>query len=182
VMEIGGVAGSTISNYINALGSIAKGDMRAARLVAMPVALQNLEKGIEMGVTGVFKDIGGRKITDVDGWDALSKSIGLQPRKVAEDSSDNRIAQIDIGTQRWKQQSVNAEWARAIVNNDQDKLKEVRKEIADWNMNNPTARIQPNMAAIQEQVKKMRMTRDERTVKAAPKSIRADVRESVEGV
>jgi hypothetical protein len=179
-MEIGGVAGSLVFNYINAIQAAAGGDYKKALGSVAPVAVANAYKGAEMMATGVYKDTSGKKVMDVSNTDGALKFIGIQPAIVADDSQANRIAQQDIGTQRWKQQAVSSEYAKALVDGDQDTLASVRKEIKEWNENNPrAAHIQLSMSSIQSQVKALRSTRDQRTVKNAPKGMRGDIQETV---
>ena len=142
-----------------------------------PVAVRNAAKGAEMYLTGQYRDEAGRRVADVDAADAAAKSLGFQPREIARESRDSRMAQSVVSQTRAAESEIVRLWAQGIVDGEPDKVAEARARLDAWNAANPNARIVINRMQIARQARDMRATREERLIRAAPKELRGAVQE-----
>lgn len=179
IAEVFGVAGGMAMSTMDTAEALALGDVRRAGLSILPGAVRNLMQAGEMASTGEYRDQRGRKVQDVTTGDVVAKAIGFQPAEIAAGNRRMREVQADIDIVKAKQEEINGKYARAIVDNDQAELTDVRAEIADWNKKNPDLPIRLNMSAIRQRVKQARLTKEARFIKSAPKQIRSQVRESL---
>jgi hypothetical protein len=141
----------------------------------LPVAMRNAAKAAEMGRTGQYRDELGRKVADVDGVDTAFKAVGFQPRQIARESRDSRMAQSVVSQTRAAESEIVRLWAQGIVDSEPDKVAEARAQLEAWNERNPDARIAINRMQIARMARDMRATREDRLVRAAPKELRGRV-------
>ena len=121
----------------------------------------------------------GKKIADVTTAEAVLKMAGLQPASVARESSKMSVVKQDIDLQRKVESDIADRWARGIVDGRPEEIRAAMLEMQQWNRDNPELRIRIGMDQIRRRVKEMRMPREQRFVKAAPKEIRNEVREAL---
>jgi hypothetical protein len=81
-----------------------------------------------------------------------------------------------------KEAEIADKWAKAMFENDQDGIKKAKEELAEWNSENPYTKIKINMAQIVKRVRAMKMTKEQRLLKSAPKEIRATARKELESI
>lgn len=179
IAEVFGVAGGMAMSTMDTAEALALGDVRRAGLSILPGAIRNFYQASEMAATGEYRDQRGRKVQDVTTGDVIAKAIGFQPAEIAAANRRMREVQADIDIVKTKQEEINGKYARALVDNDQNELTDVRAELADWNKKNPDLPIRLNMSAIRQRVKQARLTKEARFIKSAPKQIRSQVRESL---
>jgi hypothetical protein len=181
VVELLGPAGQFIPVDGTALGRmmerLSKGDLFGASKAGAPVALRNFMSGYEMLTTGSAKDIKGNKTVDVSTSDAISKIIGLNPSKVADESRIIRDNMADIAIQKTKESEIVEKWAHGIFEKDSQKVRDAQQEMRDWNQRNPDLRVVIHPPQIQSAVKRMRETRQERFIKTVPREIRQQVKQ-----
>ena len=163
------------SEVLEALGPAGGVVRDALRGEMLPVAMRNAAKAAEMGRTGEYRDELGRKVADVDGVDTAAKALGFQPRQIARESRNSRMAQSVVAQTRAAESEIVRLWAQGIVDSEPDKIAEARARMADWNERNPDARIAVNRMQIARMARDMRASRDERLVRAAPKELRGRV-------
>jgi hypothetical protein len=144
-----------------------------------PVAMRNAAKALEMNRTGEYRDKLGRKVADVDGADAVAKGFGFQPREIARESRDSRMAQSVVAQTRAAESEIVRLWAQGIVDGEPDKVTQAREQLAAWNERNPDARIAINRVQIARMARDMRATREDRVIRAAPKELRGRVAEEL---
>jgi hypothetical protein len=142
-----------------------------------PVAIKNLSKGLDMYQTGVYKDTKGRKVMDVDGFDALMKGIGFQPAEIAQESRKIQMATQNIHLAKTIESEIADKMAQSIVEQDAEKRVKAREALRDWNETNPEARIRIESSQIARRVKELKSTREERFLKRTPKEMRSQVAE-----
>ena len=175
VAEIAGPAGDVIKRTFQAGGKLLTGDVKEALGLLSPIAMQNVIKANDMATTGMYRDQSGKKILDVDGYDAAMKSIGFQPADVARVQEASRTAAQMIGLNRMRETEIADRWARAIFEKKPEDIAAARDSLRDWNVDNPQSpiRIVPNQ--IKTRVEAMTLDRATRLQKTAPKEIRAQV-------
>jgi len=158
---------------------LSKGDLFGAVQAGAPVAVQNVLKGAVMLDKGYATDSSGKKITDVTATESVLKMVGLQPASVARESSKMQVLRQDVDIHRRTESEIADKWARGIVDKDPEEVQAARRQLADWNRDNPELRIQIQMSQIARRAKEMRTPRDARFIKAAPREIRGVVREGM---
>lgn len=181
VLEFVGPAGAIVKSGMDAFSAVQQGRIGAAAAMAMPVAAQNFSKALDMVQTGEYRDRQGRKVTEVDGYDAAIKAIGFQPAKVAKDSRAVFETKQSIDMARNVESSLADRWARGIIEQDPAAVREARADLADWNAKNPESRIVITPRQIAQRVKEARMSRAQRFVKTAPRELRPMAMESLTG-
>ena len=142
-----------------------------------PTAIRNLDKAFDMYQTGMYRDEKGRRVVDVDGYDALMKAIGFQPAEVARASRSAQLAQQQIALARATQSEIASKWAQGIFEGKPDKTVEAARALAEWNAKNPNWPIAIKPAQISQRVREMMIERDDRIVKHSPKQMRGQVAE-----
>lgn len=180
LLEFAGAAGALASNALDGGKRLLGGDVGGAVMSAMPMAVQNMAKGVQMAMTGEYRNAKGAKVMDVDATDAAMKFIGFQPAEVARESG--RVSESLRSTQLAKnvESEIAGQWAQAMVDGDADGVAKARRSLADWNEANPSAPIKITRTQVLARVKALKSSRADRTVKAAPKEMRATVRESLQ--
>ena len=179
LVEIIGPAGDLIQRAATGARKALTGDIAGAALEVSPTAVRNLAKGVDMADSGVYKDSKGRKVIDVTLGEAVAKAIGFQPKSVAETQEATATEQNLIGQNRAMKERLTADMAQAVYDKDGEKQGEIRERMRNWNRRNPESPLTIDMLAVRRRVIKMRQTKAERVAAAAPKSIRANVRQSL---
>lgn len=179
-MEIAGPAGTMVSNWLTAGGQIAQGDVLKAAKTVAPVAAQNLVKAADMFTMGQYRDEKGRKVIDVDAWEAIAKGIGFQPSSVKRVQEATSTQQNLIGQNKIREAEIADKWAAGRIENNFRKIAEARKELADWNKDNPESPIKIDGTQITKRVKEASKPKAERIAATAPKEIRGNVKKELE--
>lgn len=179
LLEVAGPAGSLAKQYLEGAAGLLRGEPADAAKLVVPIAVQNVLKGAEMAATGEARDQLGRKVMDVDAMDATVKAIGFNPSSIARESQ--KISMVRRSEQLAKnvEGEIAAEWARAIVDKDQDGIAEARRKLAEWNEDNPENRIRITMAQLIERTKKLRQTREQRFITTVSPERRQAVAEAI---
>lgn len=179
MLEIIGPAGDLIQRAATGARKALTGDIAGAALEVSPTAVRNLAKGVDMADSGIYKDSKGRKVIDVTLGEAVAKAVGFQPKSVAETQEATATEQNLIGQNRAMKERLTADMAQAVYDKDVEKQGDIRERMRNWNRRNPESPLTIDMLAVRRRVIKMRQTKAERVAAAAPKSIRANVRQSL---
>jgi hypothetical protein len=169
VLEFAGPVGSMVQNATKVAGGEGFTSMA-------PTSLQNLAKSVDMFQTGAYRDSKGRKVIDTDAADAVWKGIGFQPADVAEESMKQRLAYSAIEQAKEKQTELAEAITRARFEGDTEAEQEARAQLRQWNEDNPDATIKVTPQSVQQRLKAMRATREQRTIHTSPKTMREGVR------
>ena len=175
--------GQEIAEALGPVGGLAQNigkGMRGDVGGMLPTAIQNLAKMVDMLQTGMYRDAKGRKVMNTDTTDAVMKGIGFQPAEIARESRKVSIGMQQIQLAKATQAEVVSAWGQGIFEQDQGKVEKAQQKMRDWNDKNPESRISVSRPAIVAQVRAMHMTRQDRFIKAAPKSMRATILAGVE--
>ena len=138
-----------------------------------PLAIRNFMQGLDMLDTGVYKDAGGKKVASVSEGDAFGKMMGFQPTSVASETRPQRIVQQTIDRVRQVTSDITQMMALAVSNGEPELREKANARLKQWNEDNPDARIRINPGAIMQRVKEMKLTRDQRMIKAATPALRS---------
>ena len=179
ITEVLGAGGSFAQSVLDAGGALLSGDVRKAGEAVAPLAVRNALKGIDMYQTGMYRDTKGRRVMDVDGYDALVKAIGFQPAEVAAKQRKASIVYESVALVKNVEGRIAERWARGVFERDAGAIKAARDELRAWNRTNPEARISIEQSQINRRVRAMRATRAERLAGTAPREIRQAVKESL---
>lgn len=161
---------------LQAAGQIGTGDLTGAGQTLSPQAVRNAVKAWDMATTGMYRDDKGRKVLDVDGYDALMKAIGFQPNDVAKVQQASAQVQQGIALNKMREGEIADQWAKALFERDLGKIAEAREAMQAWNKANPESPIHITAAQLRKRVESMRQSKAQRLAKTAPREIRASVR------
>jgi hypothetical protein len=176
VLEIAGPAAKLGQNAFKAAGALVEGRPGEAVQALLPVAAQNALKGADMAVTGEYRDTKGRKVVDTTAGEALAKAVGFQPESVARVQEASRDVMRTVELVKQEKAEIQADWAQGLADGDRDAVESARQRLAAWNRNNPEAPIRVSTRDIRKKVVTLKEDRATRLEKAAPKAIRADVK------
>jgi hypothetical protein len=180
LLEIAGPLGGLAKQYLTAGQAALRGDVGGAVQAAVPVALQNAIKGASMWTTGEARDTKGAKVMDVDGLDAVVKGIGFNPANIARETQKMGMIRRSEQLAKNVDGEIAGEWARAIVDKDQDGIAAARQKLAEWNENNPDDRIRITMQQLVQRAKKLRETRAQRFITSTSPERRRAVAEELQ--
>lgn len=168
--------GRGMQELLGPVGSLGADALKLAEsrdpLAIVPTAIRNLAKGLEMLQTGEYRDTRGRKVMDVSAGDAITKMVGFQPADVARESRSMRENRQQVGLARVEESEIVSQWAAAVVEKKPEGVQAARQRLRDWNAKNPQSPIAISQSQIVRKVRDMRMTREQRFEKAAPKEMR----------
>ena len=176
-LEVAGAAGGLASNVFDGGKKVLAGDVGDGVREAMPMAVQNMLKGIQMAVTGEYRNTKGAKVMDVSAMDAAMKFIGFQPAEVARESGRVGETMRSIQLAKNVEGEIAGRWAQAMADGDKEAVAKARQELADWNAANPQAPIKITLPQVLRRLKELKTSRADRATKAAPKELRPLVRE-----
>jgi hypothetical protein len=180
VLELAGAAGSAARQGIDAGEKLLQGDVLGSLRAAVPVALQNAIKGVEMWSTGEYRDTRGRKVMDADALDGFMKLLGFQPAEMARESRGIALEQRRVQLARNVEAEIADAWARGLVDEDPEAVQEAQQRLAKWNADNPRSRIVIRRTQIARRARELRAGRSERFVRTAPRELRAGVAEALQ--
>jgi hypothetical protein len=182
VMELGGPALSMTVNWLTGFGQLLKGDALKAANTAAPVAAQNVFKAWDMYAMGQYRDEKGRKVIDVDGWEAIAKGLGFQPSSVKRVQEATSTQQNLIGQNKIRETEIADLWTAGRVERDQAKIDRAREQLTQWNKDNPSSPIKIDPAQINKRVQQANMSKAQRIAATAPKEIRGNVTKELESL
>lgn len=185
-MEMLGPAGDFVSRVAEGgkqvLGGAVTGEASKVMSGVMqmaPKAVANLEKGVDMGASGTYKDKRGGKVSDVNMTEAIMKAIGFQPSSVADIQEGNYLRQQAKNFYNMKSQEIRALWAKGIAEKDQDIIARARAALKDWNTKNPDQPMVANLPAIIKKAKEMQRDKADRIAATAPKAMRTQMKREI---
>jgi hypothetical protein len=168
-----------VVNAAKAIPMVLSGEFGKATQITAPTAIKNLAKALEMYQTGEYRDTLGRKVQDVGLADAVVKGVGFQPAEVARSSRRVQMAQQQVALARNVEAEISAQWAQGIADNKPDEIAAARKRLQAWNEANPQSKIAISRSQLVRRVQQIKMPRDQRFLKSAPKEMRGTVKEMV---
>lgn len=175
VTEALGPAASLAAGVVKAVPALASGNVGGAVDAVGAKAIKDLRKALEMYQTGEYRDTKGRKVTDASATDAAVKALGFQPAHVAADSRRTQLANQQVALARVTEAEFADAIAQARVAGDREAEREARTRLAKWNENNPDSRIVITLPQIARRARELRVSRDDRFVRSAPKEMRGSV-------
>lgn len=179
VAELAGPAGDLAKRAFQGVSKLASGEVLGANgalATVAPVAATNLYKGYDMATTGIYKDSKGKKVLDVDGFDAAMKAIGFQPADVSRVQEATGVQQNMIAQNKLQEGKIADMWAQGVAEKDPAKVQRAKDKLAEWNENNPETPIRIQLPQIVKRVRALNEDKATRIAKTAPTEIRASVR------
>ncbi|VTU38223.1 DNA repair protein RadC [Variovorax sp. PBS-H4] len=180
VAELLGPAADLVQRGYEGAGKVLDGDVVQGGTMMAPKAAENLRKGIDMWLTGEYKDSKGRKVMDVNPIEAAVKAIGFQPADVAREGERTFTTQAMVAQNRLAKQDFSADMAKAVYEKDFEQQKAVRDAVREWNRKNPHSPMTIDMAGVRRRVMAMRQDRATRVANAAPKAVRQEVKRQLQ--
>lgn len=182
VKEIGGAAADFVSRMLTGVGQVAQGDFSNAVQSFAPVAAGNAYKAMEMARLGYYKDQKNRKVVDTDLADAVLKGIGFQPRAVAQVQEAVRSQQQLIALNKLRETEIADLWTRGRVERNPEMVEDAKRQLEEWNRDNPDSPIEIDASQISRRVREANMSKAQRIAKSAPKEIRKAVEERLRSI
>lgn len=179
VLEIAGPVGDLAKRVVSGGGKVLGGDIGGV-LEMSPLAVRNAAKGLDMAITGMYRDQKGYKVLEADLVESGLKAIGFQPRSVARIQEANTTNQQQKSFYAATAQDIRSEWAQGVFEKDTGKVDRARKRIVEWNKKNPDQKMLITVPSVMKRVMEMRKSKDERIAATAPKSMRAKMRRDAE--
>lgn len=179
VLEVAGPVGSLAKSAVDSGKALMGLDFGKALEGMAPTAIKNAAKAMDMVQTGMYRDMGGRKIVDTDLADAILKGIGFQPSGVAKVTRTERLVQEAVGLNKKVEGEIAERWAAGVFEKNPAKIREAMQELRDWNADNPESPIRITPQQIAKRVQSMQSTRAERIIKGAPRELRGVVSEEL---
>ena len=178
VAEFAGAFGGVLTSFQKAFGKVQAGDItsKTGALASLtPVAIRNVLQASEMAETGTYKDTRGRKVQNVDMVDSIIKGLGFQPSQIAAETRIMSDNMQDIGMVKAVEESIASRLAQAVIDKDSQAMMDARNTLKAWNENNPESRISISSSQVRQRVAQSMMTREQRFIKSAPKSMKAEL-------
>lgn len=182
VKEIGGAAADFVSRMLTGVGQVAQGDFSNAVQSFAPVAAGNAYKAMEMARLGYYKDQKNRKVVDTDLADAVLKGVGFQPRAVAQVQEAVRGQQQLIALNKLRETEIADLWTRGRVERNPEMVENAKRQLEEWNRDNPDSPIEIDASQINRRVREANMSKAQRIAKSAPKEIRKAVEERLRSI
>lgn len=139
-----------------------------------PTAVRNMIAGTDMWTSGHYHDSMDRNVMPATKYEAALKFFGFQPSSVAlqtdilgDISQDKAMLGVLKG-------SLMTRWGAAIMDQDQAAIQKIVAQWQQWNQDNPQYKLVITPAELQAKVRQMVIERDVRTIKNAPKVLRAE--------
>lgn len=175
VTEVLGPVGGLIQQMMDAYDNAQEGNIGGAALALAPLAVKNAAKGAEMAATGTYKDRLGRNVTEASDGEAALKAIGFQPQRVARVQRNVGELQQQVDMARTMESEIADQWAKAIAAGDNRAKAEAAAKLRDWNVKNPLWPIRINSGQLKRRVQMLRMSKEDRFLKSAPKELRGQL-------
>lgn len=177
--ELAGPVGDLANRTINSTRMLLSGDVGKAALEISPVAVRNAAQGVDMAMTGAYRDKEGDAVNKTDTLEAVLKGIGFQPSSTALRQRITFTEQSMTSNYIRTKEAISKKWASGIFLDDPDAIQEARDQMIDWNMKNPEYPITIKMNNIMKRVRNMGTDKLERIADRAPDAARADIRERI---
>ena len=104
-----------------------------------------------------------------------TQQVASEPAAVLSDFTEEEREEFEIAQYAEARDPKRAGLAKQVVD-----FAKARRELADWNAANLTAPIKITLTQVLARVKALKTSRADRTVKSAPKEMRAQVRETLQ--
>ena len=178
VLEFAGAAGSLAKSVMDSGNKMLSGSPVDAALGVAPIAIQNIAKAMQMWNTGEYRNTRGQKVMNTDTVDAVMKGVGFQPAQIARESAAMGEVQRSVQLAKNVEGQIAEKWAQGLNDGDQAKVADARADLRAWNEKNPEAPMRITMQQVIQRVRQMRMSREQRAVRNAPREMRPAVEEA----
>jgi len=172
VTEVVGPAGSLLQQINDAYEAKTSGNTGKAIQSLAPKAVKDVAQGVDMATTGTAKDTKGRKNMDVTLADAVVKSVGFNPTKLAQASRARGPVMQDRALQKNVESDIVDMWARGIATKDEKLQQEAAKQLKEWNAKNPQTPVAINNEQVRQAARQYLIDQDARIIKSAPRELR----------
>jgi hypothetical protein len=135
---------------------------------------------MDMAASGQYRDTRGRRVIDVNGWEAFAKSLGFQPASVKKIQEATWTQQEMIAFNRLVETKIVDKMVKARTDRKPELMIEAQEDLAEWNRDNPLSPIQINQSQVTRRVQEANKTKAQRLAAAAPKEIRESVKRELE--
>lgn len=182
LMEMAGPAGDLLARFFGASKMLLKGDVGRAALEVSPNAVRNAAKGVDMAISGMYKDSKNYKVIDTNLAEAVAKFGGFQPKSVAKVQEGNGFMLRSRSFYAKTKSEISLQWADALFRKDGSAAEKARERLAQWNANNPDQPMMIRMPDVWKRVREMGKDRTQRIADTSPKALRQQMRQMAKEV
>lgn len=170
--EILGPVASQVIGGFEAIESLSKGDWVKAIRQGGPLAAQNAIKGVEQWTQGYAQDVGGRKLVDASGYEAILQAMGFSSRALNEAYALDRIDKQTLAFYQMVRSDFTNSIVGAVRENKPEKIEETLRAVNAWNQTHPDMPIALNASNIRRTVAEAGLPLNQRTLMTLPKQLR----------
>lgn len=182
VADVFGPVAGMATQIVDAYDAATDGNTGKAVQNLAPKAIKDLMAASEMASKGYATDVKGRKVVDVTLADAVVKGTGFNPTVVATETRKTMPVQQDIALQKRTESSIVDQWARGVADKDDALVAKAKERMTDWNRDNPDTPVAIRATQIRDRVRQMKMDKDARLLKQAPREMRGRVAPGLDAV
>ena len=170
--EILGPVGAMVTGVASGVDAITKGNYVEGLRQGLPLAAQNVVKGMQQFESGYAADVGGKKLIDVGTWESLWQTLGFTSAGLSAayeaDAIDRRTSSFygEIKGQFTK------DMVAAIRDGDKARAAEIAEAVSAWNQSHPDMPVPISPANLRRQVMLAGLPLSQRTLLTMPRMLR----------
>lgn len=134
--EILGASSGFYESFFSAAAMATEGHYKDALITASPRFVRDAASGVEIAMTGSYRNTKGDKIMDLDKTDAVIKSLAFNPANNAKPGRDRSNAYNMKNMLKAKTDYFSKHLAEAMYQEDDDRIDELYIEMDTWNDKN----------------------------------------------
>ena len=134
--EILGASSGFYESFFSAAAMATEGHYKDALITASPRFVRDAASGVEIAMTGSYRNTKGDKIMDLDKTDAVIKSLAFNPANNAKPGRDRSNAYNMKNMLKAKTDYFSKHLAEAIYQDDDARIDQLYNEMDEWNDKN----------------------------------------------
>ena len=170
--DILGPVGSQAAGVLNGVRSVTHGEFVQAARQALPLAAQNLTKGILEWNKGYATDIQGRRTVDISRPESLWQMAGFSSNAAVKANWATQIDNQQNAFYQDAQKEFEGDIVRDMQKGDMTSAKEKMAFVSSWNTHHPDMSMQISGATIMHKAQQAGMTATQRELMKLPKALR----------
>lgn len=171
VEEIVGPVASMVGGAAQGAIAVARGNPLEAARVATPLAVQNVVKAYEQFTKGYATDSSGRKLADVNSWEAFAQLVGFSSAELAQAYDLDRLDRQTQAFYKEAQKDFTNDIVQAVQSGNKEKVTESYQAVVQWNTAHPEMPMV--LGGVRHALAEAGMPMNERTLKMLPRALRA---------
>lgn len=170
--EILGPIGTIVTGGLSGADSLSKGDFVGAAKQALPLAAQNLVKGVQDWKQGYASDLGGRKLVDVTGWEAFWQALGFSTSALNRAYEADSIDKQTSAFYKQAHDDFMKDIVKAVREGDPASIERATGAVSAWNQAHPGMPIAVSPESVRRNVQLAGLPINQRTMQTLPRTLR----------